>query len=109
MSQAHALEQRLEFMKLDASARKRIKSVEPQIREALPGALGAFYSQLKGNPETARFFSSQSHIDKRSHRRLGRASFSKDLPPCTAGREIARTFFARRFPSPMTAACGGRN
>ncbi len=63
MSQAHALEQRLDFMKLDAPARKRIKSVEPQIREALPDALGAFYSQLKGNPQTAKFFSSQSHID----------------------------------------------
>lgn len=63
MSQANALDQRLKFMKLDAPARTRIKSVEPQIREALPDALAAFYSQLKGNPETAKFFSSQSHID----------------------------------------------
>lgn len=63
MRQTEVLVQRLEFLKLDASARKRIKSVEPHIREALPDALGAFYSQLKGTPETARFFSSQSHID----------------------------------------------
>lgn len=63
MSQAHALDQRLAFVKLDAAARKRIKSVEPQIREVLPDALRAFYGQLKATPETARFFSSQSHID----------------------------------------------
>ncbi|AMJ62291.1 globin-coupled sensor protein [Bosea sp. PAMC 26642] len=85
MRQVEALDQRLEFMKLDAATRKRIKSVEAQIREALPAALGAFYSQLKGNPETAKFFTSEAHIDGAKSRqtshwdRIAKGEFDQDF------------------------------
>ncbi len=63
MSDETALVERLAFMKLDQAARNRIRSVEPEIREAIPKALNSFYEQLRKTPETARFFRDGAHVD----------------------------------------------
>jgi methyl-accepting chemotaxis protein len=63
MSNTESLERRLDFMKLDAAGRKRIQGIEKLISDALPGALDAFYTQLKTFPETSHFFKSDRHVD----------------------------------------------
>jgi methyl-accepting chemotaxis protein len=62
MSEDRTLNQRLEFMKFDASGREALKSLKPLIDKELPGALDAFYARVKGFPETSRFFRDDTHI-----------------------------------------------
>lgn len=63
MTSSEHLNSRLSFMQLDGRARDRIKGMHDDIVAALPGALDAFYGQLRNSPETKRFFSSEQHID----------------------------------------------
>jgi methyl-accepting chemotaxis protein len=63
MSEDRTLNQRLEFMKLDASGREALKSLKPLIDKELPGALDAFYARVKAFPETSRFFRDDAHIN----------------------------------------------
>ena len=63
MSNDHALSQRLDFMRLDQSARTDIRSLQPVIAKAIRPALDAFYAQVRAFPETRAFFSSDSHIE----------------------------------------------
>lgn len=70
MSEDRALSQRLEFMKLDASAREALKSLKPLIDKELPGALEALYGQIKKFPNASRFFSSGEHMDKAKNAQL---------------------------------------
>ncbi|MDP3408470.1 globin-coupled sensor protein [Bosea sp. (in: a-proteobacteria)] len=67
MSSDH-LTSRLAFMQLDSKSRDRIKGMHDEIVAALPGALDAFYSQLRTYPETKRFFSSETQIDGAAQR-----------------------------------------
>ncbi|OYW68007.1 MAG: hypothetical protein B7Z40_05070 [Bosea sp. 12-68-7] len=62
MSSDH-LASRLSFMNLDGRARDQIKGMHGEIVAALPGALEAFYKQLRRYPETQRFFSSEKQIE----------------------------------------------
>jgi methyl-accepting chemotaxis protein len=62
MPEDRTLGQRLEFMKLDASAREAVKSLKPLIEKELPQALDAFYARVKQFPETSRFFRDDTHI-----------------------------------------------
>ncbi|MBU1385932.1 MAG: globin-coupled sensor protein [Alphaproteobacteria bacterium] len=55
------LEQRTAFMGLGAPS-EAYRSVGPILREALPGALGAFYEKVRASPETRRFFRDEDHI-----------------------------------------------
>ena len=63
MSNQSDLQKRLHFMQLDASACKRIADVRAIIAASLPGALDAFYGQMRRVPETASFFSSDQQMD----------------------------------------------
>jgi hemoglobin-like flavoprotein len=62
MPEERTLSQRLEFMKLDASAREATKSLKPLIEKELPQALDSFYARVKQFPETSRFFRDDAHI-----------------------------------------------
>ncbi len=71
MTKSDDLARRLDFMKLGPDALQRLRSVEPTIREALPGALDAFYAQLRAFHETRAFFEGDAHIDSARKRQLG--------------------------------------
>lgn len=62
MVDTQQLQQRLSFMGIDDAARTSIRSIETEIRRALPGALDTFYDRLRRTPETARFFSGETQI-----------------------------------------------
>lgn len=62
MNTEYALQQRLEFMKLDESARKRIQSLQPTIQARIASALDKFYEQVRAFPETNRFFSDEKNL-----------------------------------------------
>ncbi|RAK65382.1 globin-coupled sensor protein [Phenylobacterium kunshanense] len=62
MSVADSLAERLEFMQLDNAARERIRAARGPVMDALPGALDAFYDQVRRTPETRRFFSSDAQF-----------------------------------------------
>lgn len=62
MNTEYALQQRLEFMKLDGDARKRIQSLQPIIQNKIVSALDKFYEQVRAFPETNRFFSDEQHL-----------------------------------------------
>ncbi|MEI5667861.1 methyl-accepting chemotaxis protein [Bosea sp. CCNWLW174] len=85
MSNDTALAQRLDFMKLDQTSRDRIRSVEHEIKDALPAALNSFYEQLRRTPETARFFRDSSQVDgakarQSSHwERIATGQFNNDF------------------------------
>jgi methyl-accepting chemotaxis protein len=68
MASDNALKQRLDFMGLGPTERKRLQDVESQIIVAMPAALEAFYAQMKAFPETARFFSGDAQIESAKRR-----------------------------------------
>lgn len=84
MTSSDHLNSRLAFMQLDTPARDRINGLHDDIVRALPGALDAFYAQLRKSPETQRFFSSEKHIDSAKQRqsthwdRIARGQFDQD-------------------------------
>lgn len=84
MSSSDHLDSRLSFMQLDARALERINGIHDDVVAALPGALEAFYTQLRNCPETRRFFSSEQHIDSAKRRqsshwdRIARGQFDQD-------------------------------
>jgi len=84
MQQQDDLQQRLQFMQLDATACKRIAGVQAIISASLPGALDAFYGQMRRVPETAAFFSSDQQMDGAKKRqnlhweRIARGAFDQD-------------------------------
>jgi methyl-accepting chemotaxis protein len=56
------LHRRLDFLGLDAPARSKLLSMQPLVRQAIGPALDTFYRKVKSTPETAKFFSDDSHI-----------------------------------------------
>ncbi|RYE79752.1 MAG: globin-coupled sensor protein, partial [Hyphomicrobiales bacterium] len=62
MSASDDLTRRLEFLQLDGAARQRIRDVETTIVAALPGALDAFYAQIRAFPETMALFRSEEQL-----------------------------------------------
>jgi methyl-accepting chemotaxis protein len=57
-----SLKQRLEFIGLDHKGREALKQLQPLIRQAVGPALDSFYSKVKQEPETRRFFHDDSHM-----------------------------------------------
>jgi len=57
MSADNNLSDRLSFIKMDAEAIERLRSIKPLIMEELPGAIAEFYKQVRAFPETKKFFS----------------------------------------------------
>ncbi|TCR70416.1 globin-coupled sensor protein [Bosea sp. BK604] len=70
MTKTDDLARRLDFMKLGPDALQRIRAVEPTLREALPGALEAFYAQVRAFPETRAFFNSDAVMESAKKRQL---------------------------------------
>ena len=64
MSDGRTLNQRLEFMKLDAAALETLRSLKPVIERDLPKALDALYERINKFPETRRFFKDEEHIGR---------------------------------------------
>ena len=64
MASDQSLEQRLRFFKIDDRTKSTIRSLKPFLEEQLPGALDAFYEQVRAFPETRRFFADEAQIDK---------------------------------------------
>ncbi|WP_312166553.1 globin-coupled sensor protein [Phenylobacterium sp.] len=71
MSISDELDQRLNFINLDARSRENIHKLKPVIMGALPGALDAFYEQVDRHPETKRFFASSGHVASAKSRQVG--------------------------------------
>ena len=84
MNSSSDLQTRLEFMKMDAEARRDIQRVGQIVAAALPGALDDFYVQVETFPETRRFFSSQTQVGQARERQLrhwdaiSRGAFDED-------------------------------
>jgi Protoglobin len=62
MSNNNGIASRLAFIRLDEGTRAALRELQPLIAKELPGILDGFYAQVSQFPETARFFSSQSHM-----------------------------------------------
>ncbi|CDZ26157.1 Methyl-accepting chemotaxis protein McpM [Neorhizobium galegae bv. officinalis] len=56
------LAERLEFIGLGQEQRRSLAEIRPVIKDTIGGALDAFYRKIKGNPQTAKFFSNDAHI-----------------------------------------------
>ncbi len=56
------LNDRLNFLDLGAKERDTLSALQPVIKAAIGPALDEFYRRAKAHPETARFFSSDAHI-----------------------------------------------
>src|SRR5512139_1583326 len=61
MSDRDSLNQRLEFLELEAGA-PALRSLRPAIEKALGPALDGFYEKVKATPELARHFKDDAHI-----------------------------------------------
>ncbi len=57
------LQERLAFIGIDDEVRGTLRKLQPDLAEALPGILKAFYEHITGYPELARLFSDQNHIE----------------------------------------------
>ena len=68
MADDYALSERLDFMKLDASARDAIRALRPLIQQEIKPALDVFYAQVRNFPETRKFFTSDSHMSAAADR-----------------------------------------
>ncbi|MGA0546811.1 methyl-accepting chemotaxis protein [Brevundimonas sp. VNH65] len=62
MSDDIALQERLDFIKIDPEAKAALASAQSVIEGALPAALEAFYDQVRRFPEVSRHFGSEAHI-----------------------------------------------
>ena len=68
MSAMDHLGKRLAFMQLGPDAQARIRDVGDALDTSIPGALDAFYAQLRAFPETKAFFSNEQHIESAKQR-----------------------------------------
>ena len=59
----HQLAERLQFLGLGAEQRQDLAALKPVITASLDGSLDAFYRKAKAVPDTAKFFSSDAHIN----------------------------------------------
>lgn len=84
METSNDLARRLAFMGLDQQSQQSIRDVEQAIVTALPGALGAFYDQIKQWPETRAFFDSEQQVERARNvqvehwKRIARGEFDQN-------------------------------
>lgn len=57
-----SLENRLEFIGIDDAAREKLRELKPSLSRHIGPALTAFYDKVRVTPQTAGFFSSDSHV-----------------------------------------------
>jgi len=70
MSTPNTLGDRLAFMKLGPESRQSLRGVRDIVMKALPGALDAFYEQVRAFPHTRAMFSNEAHVDSAKRRQL---------------------------------------
>ena len=56
------LQDRLQFVGLDAAQLRSLSGIQPLISRVLGGALDTFYDKITRHPHTARFFKDKSHV-----------------------------------------------
>ncbi|MGW9232334.1 methyl-accepting chemotaxis protein [Pseudorhizobium sp. NPDC055634] len=56
------LQDRLQFVGLDAAQLRSLSGIQPLISRVLGGALDTFYEKITRHPHTARFFKDKSHV-----------------------------------------------
>src|SRR5690606_37814178 len=56
------IEDRLAFIDMDPAAREALRKLKPLLARHIGPALSAFYDKVRATPQTARFFSSDSHV-----------------------------------------------
>lgn len=56
------LQDRLEFVGLDADQRRSLSAIQPIIASSIGAALDVFYAKASRHPLTSKFFSNQAHI-----------------------------------------------
>ena len=59
---ARFLQERLDFIGLDQTAREVLRELRPLLSQALQPALAAFYDKVRVTPETCRFFADEKHM-----------------------------------------------
>ncbi|MFB9951541.1 globin-coupled sensor protein [Rhizobium puerariae] len=64
------LNERLEFVGLGEEQRRHLSEIQPVIRNALGATLDAFYRKMKAQPHTAKFFSSEAHMEQAKGRQF---------------------------------------
>ncbi|WP_082537455.1 MULTISPECIES: methyl-accepting chemotaxis protein [unclassified Aureimonas] len=68
--QTSSLNERLEFIGLDAAARERLKILKSTISLGIGPALDLFYSRARVNAHTRRFFADEAHITSAKNRQI---------------------------------------
>ena len=66
-----AIARRLAFMRLGDEGCKDIRSLKSIVERELPVALDRFYAEVRKEPETRRFFSSEDHISRAKDAQIG--------------------------------------
>jgi methyl-accepting chemotaxis protein len=61
------LDQRMEFIGLDAKSCETLRHLQPLIAQSVGPALGHFYQKIKQNPHTKHFFRDENHISAAKH------------------------------------------
>ncbi|MGA0607667.1 globin-coupled sensor protein [Phenylobacterium sp. VNQ135] len=62
MADAYAIRERLDFIGMDADARKALAGLKPFIEARITPALEGFYGRVRTTPSVRRFFKDESHI-----------------------------------------------
>jgi methyl-accepting chemotaxis protein len=63
-----ALEERLDFIGIDAAARDRLRGLKDVIAASIDGALDEFYTKVRVTPQTAAMFSNEKHLQSAKKR-----------------------------------------
>ncbi|KPF67386.1 hypothetical protein IP69_13680 [Bosea sp. AAP35] len=71
MTASDQLGRRLAFIKFDDTAKQHIRDANEALTAALPGALDAFYAQVKTFSETSPFFRDPAHMDGAKQAQIG--------------------------------------
>src|SRR5690606_32031523 len=58
----HQLNERLNFLGLDNEQKAALANIHPVITGSLSASLDRFYAKARNQPETAKFFASEAHI-----------------------------------------------
>jgi methyl-accepting chemotaxis protein len=64
------INERLDFVNLDAEQRTALAGMQPLIGRSLGGALDKFYAKAKAVPETGRMFANEAHVEHAKERQI---------------------------------------
>ncbi len=70
-SASNNIAERLGFIGLDNDSCQRIRQIKTIIERELPTGLDKFYARVRNTPETAKFFSSESHMTNAKGAQIG--------------------------------------